>query len=293
MIIGADREQVIQNIKKAANARDFTAKVEVGDPVMTLDESKRLVSDFWKQQNSLSGKLNDLVGHTTFAILAKILTASAEFKGTDKLKNLPQGGAIITANHFYQFDPMRIERLTTKMHHKLLVLSEDTNLKLPGFLGYLMNYAGVIPLVKSPNYIGLELPKHLHDALAKNYWVLIFPEQEMWWNYRKPRKLQRGAYYFAAKQNVPVISTFVEIRTLPKLEKNHPDFYQTKCIIHVLPTIYPDVTLNLRQNSKQMMAKDYQQKVATYEKIYGKKLNYDFTPWDIAGWRNKVNEDKQ
>ena len=38
MIIGNNREQVIQNIKTAANNRDFTAKVEVGDPVMSLQQ---------------------------------------------------------------------------------------------------------------------------------------------------------------------------------------------------------------------------------------------------------------
>ena len=81
----------------------------------------------------------------------------------------------------------------------------------------------------------------------------------------------------------------IEADDLPKLEKDHPDFYQTKYIVHVLPTIYPDVSLNAHDNSKQMMEKDYQKKVAAYEHIYGKKLNYDFTPWDIAGWRNKAN----
>lgn len=50
MIIGADRERVIKNIKKAANARDFTAKVEVGDPVMSLKDRTELVNNFWKGQ---------------------------------------------------------------------------------------------------------------------------------------------------------------------------------------------------------------------------------------------------
>ena len=79
-----------------------------------------------------------------------------------------------------------------------------------------MNYIGTIPLVNSANYIGNDFFDHLHTALDQEKWVLIYPEQEMWWNYRKPRKLQRGAYYFAAKQNVPIISIFVEIRNTEK-----------------------------------------------------------------------------
>lgn len=288
MIIGDNREKVIANIKKAANARDFTAKVEIGDPVMTLDERLKLVDDFWKHQTNFSAKVNNGIGHLMLDGFANTITASTEIKGTENLRDLPRGGAIVTSNHFNQIDALTIKRLANQMHEKLSIVIEDTNLMLPGFFRYLMNYIGTIPLVNSPNYIGNDFIKHLHDALIRNNWVLIYPEQEMWWNYRKPRKPQRGAYYFAAKQNVPIVSVFVEIQNLPKLEKKNPDFYQTKYIVHVLPVIYPDVTLSAKENSIQMMKKDYAQKVAAYEKAYGKKLNYDFSSEDIAGWRGNL-----
>ena len=200
--------------------------------------------------------------------------------------SLPRGGAIVTSNHFDQLDALTINCLAKKMHRNLSIVIEDTNLMLPGFFKYLMNYIGTIPLVNTANYIGNDFFDHLHTALDQEKWVLIYPEQEMWWNYRKPRKLQRGAYYFAAKQNVPIISIFVEIRNTEKIEKKNPNFYQTQYIVHVLPVIFPDVTLSLKANSEKMMQKDYQQKVKAYERIYQKKLDYDFTSWDIAGWRN-------
>lgn len=285
MIIGDNRDKVIENIKNAANARDFTAKVEIGDPEMSLAERSQLVENFWKKQNSLQSKINNNVGRIMLNTFAHTLSASTKIEGIENLKSLPRGGAIITANHFNQIDALTIKRLAQKCHHKLSIVIEDTNLMLPGFFRYLMNYIGTIPLVNSPNYVGNEFPKHLHDALEHNNWVLIFPEQEMWWNYRKPRKPQRGAYYFAAKQNVPIISTFVEIESTNKLEKNSTEFYQNKYIVHVLPTIYPDNSLNPNQNSKMMMKQDYKQKVEAYEKCYRKKLDYDFTAWDIAGWK--------
>lgn len=288
MIIGDNREQVIENIKKAANDRDFTAKVEIGDPVMSLDERLKLVNDFWKHQHSFSSKLNNGIGHLMLRAFSHTITASTEVKGSENLRDLPRGGAIVTSNHFNQVDALTIKRLAEHEHRNLSIVIEDTNLMLPGFFRYLMNYIGTIPLVNSPNYIGGPFIKHLHDALDRNNWVLIYPEQEMWWNYRKPRKPQRGAYYFAAKQNVPIISVFVEIQNLPKLEKKNDNFYQTKYIVHVLPVIYPDVTLSEKENSIQMMKKDYEQKVAAYEKIYGKKLDYDFKPEDIAGWRGNL-----
>lgn len=289
MIFGDNREAVIKNIQKAANKRDFTAKAEIGDPQMTLDERLKLVNDYWKNRKSFSSKINNQIGHAMLTTFAKTLAGSTEFKGLENLNNLPIGGAIVTANHFNQIDSLPIKLLANKMHHQLSIVIEDTNLMLPGFFRYLMNYVGTIPLVQSASYIGNEFPKHLSNALAKNNWVLIYPEQEMWWNYRKPRKLQRGAYYFAAKQNVPVISLFIEISDLPKIEKKDSNFYETKYIVHVLQPIFPDVSLNANENAHKMMKQDYQQKVAAYEKIYGKKLNYDFTDWDIAGWRGHLS----
>lgn len=289
MIFGDNREAVIKNIQKAANKRDFTAKAEIGDPQMTLDERLKLVNDYWKNRKSFSSKINNQIGHAMLTTFAKTLAGSTEFKGLENLNNLPIGGAIVTANHFNQIDSLPIKLLANKMHHQLSIVIEDTNLMLPGFFRYLMNYVGTIPLVQSASYIGNEFPKHLSNALAKNNWILIYPEQEMWWNYRKPRKLQRGAYYFAAKQNVPVISLFIEIRDLPKIEKKDSNFYETKYIVHVLQPIFPDVSLSANENAHKMMEQDYQQKVAAYEKIYGKKLNYDFTDWDIAGWRGHLS----
>ncbi|MDF7683446.1 lysophospholipid acyltransferase family protein [Lactobacillus sp. ESL0679] len=283
MIIGDNRERVIANIKQATERGDFNAKVEVGDPVLSLQERTTLVNSFWQTQQTFKGKLYNKVGHLFFYILTSILTASTTFTGLENL-NLPRGGAIITTNHFNQIDSLPIKHLANKTHHQLAIAIEDTNLKLPGILRYLMNYVGTIPLIKRASYISNDFPQHLHSALEKNQWVLIYPEQEMWWNYRKPRKLQRGAYYFAAKQNVPIISTFIEIQTLPKLEKAQPHFQQTKYIVHVLPLIYPDTSLDANSDSKRMMKQDYQQKVAAYERAYQRKLDYTFTPWDIAGW---------
>lgn len=231
MIFGDNREAVIKNIQKAANKRDFMAKAEIGDPQMTLDERLKLVNDYWKNRKSFSSKINNQIGHAMLTTFAKTLAGSTEFKGLENLNNLPIGGAIVTANHFNQIDSLPIKLLANKMHHQLSIVIEDTNLMLPGFFRYLMNYVGTIPLVQSASYIGNVFPKHLSNALAKNNWVLIYPEQEMWWNYRKPRKLQRGAYYFAAKQNVPVISLFIEIRDLPKIEKKDSNFYETKYIV--------------------------------------------------------------
>ncbi len=110
---------------------------------------------------------------------------------------------------------------------------------------------------------------------------MIYPEQEMWFNYRKPRPPKRGAYYYAALHHVPVISCFIEIIDLEDMENE--DFCKTKYVVHILPPIYPDMSKNVRENSQMMMETDYKQKMQAFEQAYHKKLSYDFEKEDIAG----------
>lgn len=77
--------------------------------------------------------------------------------------------------------------------------------------------------------------KLLTKSLKEKQLVLIYPEQEMWFNYRKPRPCKSGAYVFAARNKVPIISCFVEIREKEKLENGQ--FHQTQYILHVLDPI--------------------------------------------------------
>ncbi|WMJ87240.1 hypothetical protein [Anaerocolumna sp. MB42-C2] len=107
----------------------------------------------------------------------------------------------------------------------------------------------------------------------------------MWFNYRKPRPLKRGAYYYAAANQVPIISCFVEIHDIR--QKDNEQFYKTEYIMHVLKPIYPDNSKDIRENSLRMMETDYRQKREAYESAYGKKLYYEFGKDDIAGWISK------
>ena len=197
--------------------------------------------------------------------------AHTQIKNKERAKKTKYG-AIVTTNHFKQTDSLPIKKLANKCHKKLYIF------------GFLMNNINAIPIVQSYQYLGREFPKHLQKVFDKKGWVLIYPEQEMWYNYRKPRPLQKGAYYYAAKAKVPIISCFVEIQDLPEMEKNSSKFHKTRYILHVLPTIYPIDRLTVDQNAKRMRDIDYMQKKNAYEKAYGKKLTYNFDYDDIAGY---------
>ena len=117
--------------------------------------------------------------------------------------------------------------------------------------------------------------------LDRNRFILIYPEQEMWFNYRKPRPGKRGAFLFAAEYGVPVVPTFVEMVDLPEIVA--PGFHDVKLILHVLPPIFPDPEKSARENSFIMCRADFEAKVRCYEQCYGRPLTYEFSKEDIAG----------
>lgn len=101
-------------------------------------------------------------------------------------------------------------------------------------------------------------PILLSNIIKNNNYVLIYPEKEMWFNYRKPRPFKRGPYYYAARLNIPVISCFVEM--CPQIKKDNDQFKQINYHVHILKPIYPDPNKTLTENSLAMMEQDYSQK---------------------------------
>lgn len=94
----------------------------------------------------------------------------------------------------------------------------------------------------------------------------------MWYNYRKPRPLKVGAFRFAAKNNAPVLPIFITLENTDKLDgEGLPIQAYT---VHILPVIFPDKSLGVRENSIVMCRQNYELWVKTYEEFYEKKLEY-------------------
>lgn len=282
MIIGDKRDEVIRNIQRAAAVGEFYAKVEPNDPRLTAEQSADISRRYIAGRRKLLFKLKTLSARHFANIAGGILNRSTEIVGEENLAGI-SGGAIITSNHFSPIDNTVIRKLTRKLHkNRINIVSQVSNFAMKGPIGFLMNYADTIPLTDDFRYMSHELTDILASLCKNNEFVLIYPEKEMWFNYRKPRPGLRGAYYFAAKLNVPVISCFIEMRD--REEKDAEDFYKVKYTLHILPTLYPDPGKSVRENSMELCRLDYEQKKAAYEKVYGKALEYDFEPGDIAGW---------
>ena len=132
--------------------------------------------------------------------------------GLENLENLDTGG-IIVSNHFNPFEAFAVEKifLESKMSrkHKLYaVIREGNYTNFPGLYGFLFKNCRTLPL--SSNH---QTMKKFFDAvktiLEDGDFILIYPEQSLWWNYRKPKPLKNGAFRFAARNNVPVLPIFI------------------------------------------------------------------------------------
>lgn len=287
MIIGGSKKEVIKNIKEAADSGNLNVKVELGDPELNRIERKRLLGKYVKQRNEIPYHYRNWLARRIVDVVTMGVNYNTKVVGVEKIRHI-RSGAIITSNHFNPVDTTIVRYgIKRARRYRMFIVSQDTNFAMKGFLGFLMRYADEIPVSHDKDYMERHFYRTLNNLLVnKHEFVLIYPEQEMWLNYRKPRTLKRGAYYYAAKFNVPIISCFVEMKDLKKDDTE--EFKKVKYVLHILDPIYPDPDKSERENSFDMMKKDYEQKKEAYEKAYGKSLVYAFEPSDIAGWKGEA-----
>lgn len=276
------RDLVINNIKNNVSEGKFNSKVEVDDPKLSEEEKRETLKFFLRNRRTISYKLKNSVGRMMVNSATWYLNRETKIEGIENIVDI-DGSAIITSNHFNPIDNTIIRKFAQQVKKKkLYVISQETNLAMTGIVGFLMRYADIIPISDERKYMGEVFQKLIKERIDNNDFVLIYPEQEMWFNYRKPRPLKRGAYYYSAKYNIPIISCFVEMRDLSEMEMN--EFHKIRYILHILKPIFPDSSKSIKENSKWMCEIDYAQKKEAYEKAYGKRLEYDFESSDIAGW---------
>lgn len=286
MIIGGSKKEVINNIKKNIENNELNKKVEIGDPNLSEDEIQKYINDFYKNKKKLSYFFKNKIANKTVKKISKELYPDIKINGLEKLDLADlSNGAIVTSNHFNPLDSYNIRKIVEeKLHKKLYIVVQDTNLAMPGFLGFLFNNIEVIPLSKSPNYIIKKFVPELKKILSKGDFILIYPEEEMWFNYRLPRPCKRGAYQFAHELDVPVISCFVKMIDTDKTDND--EFNKVKYEVSINKVIYPEVGESVKSDSRKMAEVDYEARKKAYEDAYNKKLNYAFDISDIAGWKD-------
>lgn len=286
MIIGGSKKEVIKNIETNINNNELNKKVEVGDPNLTEEEKSKYINKFYQNQKSPIYFIKNKIANKTVRKIAKEIYPNINIIGLEKLNYVDlTNGAIITSNHFNPLDSYNIRKIVEeKLHKKLYIVVQDTNLAMPGALGFLFNNIEVIPLSKSPNYIIKKFMPELKKILSKGNFVLIYPEEEMWFNYKLPRPCKRGAYQFAHELDVPVISCFVKMIDTNITDNN--EFNIVKYDVFINKVIYPEKNESIKSDSRKMAEVDYETRKKAYEDVYNKELKYEFDIKDIAGWKD-------
>ncbi len=192
--------------------------------------------------------------------------------GTENLvdKNV---GAIVTSNHFHPFDNYVILKAlmpSLKKGRYFKVIKEGNYTNPPPGFGLFMKYGDTMPLSKNKQTMRKFIKAVSILLQDKNQKILFYPEQSMWWNYRKPRPFKPGAFKFAVDNNVPVQPIFVTMEDTSNLDGE--GFPIQAYTVHILPPIYAKPEFNRMENIKYMCDENYRLWVETYEKFYNHPL---------------------
>ncbi len=197
-----------------------------------------------------------------------------DIKGLENYKSL-NSGAIITCNHFNAMDSFAMhiayEASGQKKRTLYRIIREGNYTSFPGFYGVLMRNCNTFPLSSNKETMS-KFMNSVDTVLQEGHFMLIYPEQSMWWNYKKPKPLKKGGYIFAVKNNVPVLPCFITMEDSDVLDGD--GFYVQEYTIHIGKPIYPDEKKSRNENIKYMMDVNFEVWKEIYESTYKIPLEY-------------------
>ena len=241
----AYRIKVQQKIEELEREGKFDVDVEDDPPTIVLTPDnidylrKKMTSKIKRVfANEVGERFLDSLLKNNKLIIKKV-------NGIENL-NKVETGAIVTCNHFNPFDCFAIEkvfRMSGKIEEKRLykIIREGNYTNFPGLYGFFFRNCDTLPLSSNKRTM-VDFMKAVSVLLQKGDFILIYPEQSMWWNYRKPKPLKDGAYKIATRNNVPVIPIFI---TMEDSEIIGDDgFPVQEYIINIEEPIMPDENLS-------------------------------------------------
>lgn len=274
-IVSEDRKEVLRKIDEYERKGWFDKDVENDPPSPELRPEdvdylgKKLSS---KIKTAIANKM----GRKFFEKMIKEGAVVIDgMEGGENLRLLKDTGAVITCNHFGIPDNYILYHCIQKSLKKkrlYKVIREGNYTGFSGLFGFLFRNCNTLPLSSNRRTM-VNFMSAADTLLRRGEAVLIYPEQGMWWNYRKPRPFKIGAFKIAARAGVPVLPTFVTMKDdETKLdEHNYPLQHYT---LHVMPPVYPDKTLSEKQAAEKMKEDAFALYKAKYEEVYGVPLAY-------------------
>lgn len=268
------RIEILKRIDEYEKAGIFDQDVEADPPARELLPNE---VDYLKQNmtNRLRAKYAFKIAHWFANILIrKKQFVVKEIIGFEHFKSLTSG-AVITCNHFNAFDSFAMhlayEKSGQRRRKLFRVISEANYTAFPGFYGFLMRNCNTLPL-SSNKATMKKFMRAVDKILQKGHFILVYPEQSMWWNYRKPKPLKKGAFTFAANNRVPILPCFI---TMQDTEVMDPDgFPVQEYTIHIAAPIYPEQEKSRAENVEMMMQQNTRVWKEIYETTYQIPLSY-------------------
>ena len=269
-----DRVEVLQKMEEYERKGIFDLDVEQDPPGKVL-----MPEDIEYIKDSPAEKLKTEMAFQAARKFVKDLVKDKklivkEIKGIEHFQNL-NSGAIITCNHFNAFDSFAIQMAYDAAQQPkrkfYRVIREGNYTSFPGFYGMLMRHCNTLPLSSNHQTMKKFLVA-VNTLLQRDHFILVYPEQSMWWNYRKPKPLKIGAFQFAAKNNVPVLPCFITMKDTDIMGED--GFFVQEYTVHISAPIYPDETLGKRECASRMMSENYEVWKNIYEKEYQIPLSY-------------------
>jgi lipopolysaccharide biosynthesis glycosyltransferase len=272
-----NRKQILEKIAQYEKEGRFSEDVEEDPPAPVL-----MSDDIEYLPNNITSKMQTKYAFKMARWFVNLLIRKKqliikEITGEENLRELKKNkvGAVITCNHFNAYDSFAIqlafEAAGVRRRKMYRVIREGNYTGFPGFYGFLMRHCYTLPLSSNRDTMK-KFMSAVDTVLQKGDYVLVYPEQSMWWNYRKPKPLQKGAFTFAARNNKPVVPVFITMNDSPIVDKD--GFHVQEYSIHICPPIYPDPEKKQADNVQEMKNKNYEVWKKVYEETYGIPLTY-------------------
>ena len=268
--ISPARQEILDKIKEKERAGLFN------DPVENDPEAPELLPEqvdylCKKFSSKVKRRIANFLGdHYFLNLIKKDIMVIDGVEGEENLTAL-KDGAVVTCNHFSPFDNYIVFHCIRKyLPRKYLykVIREGNYTNFPGLYGFLFRHCNTLPLSRNRRTM-INFMTAINTLLKRGETVLIYPEQEMWWNYKKPRPYKVGAFKIAQRAGVPVIPTFITMQDDPT--RVDGDGYPVqRHTLHIMPAIQ---TKGL--TAEEVMQKTYDACKAKYEEIYGIPLVYE------------------
>ena len=234
-----EKQEILNRIKEYESLGKFHESVEDDPPAPELLPEK---ADYLckKLSSKIKRRTANFVGDRFFlGLIKKGVLVIDGVEGVEYLDVLKQG-AVLTCNHFSPFDNYIVFHCIRKaLPRKYLykVIREGNYTNFPGLYGFLFRHCNTLPLSSNRRTM-MNFTSAVNKLLRRGETILVYPEQEMWWNYRKPRPFKAGAFKMAYRAGVPVLPTFITLQDSPDHfdENGYPLQRHT---FHVMPPDLP------------------------------------------------------